>query len=113
MPIRPGRPPHADVSPFAVASSNNLDFFGYHYSFGQVNFIIFNSVITLLAVVYLVVAPRRFPQYTHKIALVAIDAVLTLFWFSGFIALAVITPIFFGSVLGAAGAASAFGAFEW
>lgn len=103
------------LTAYLASVSNGYDFFGdyYHISFGQVNFMIFNSILTLLGLAYLVFCPKFAPKFAHKFALLAVDAVLTLFWFSGFIALAVILILFFGKAYGAGAAASAFGAFQW
>jgi len=98
-----------------LASVSNQDF-GFeviHYSFSQINFMIFNSVFTLIGLAYLILSPRLMPSLAHKFALLAVNAILCLFWFSGFIALAVILVIFFGSGYSAGAAACAFGAFEW
>lgn len=54
----------------------------------QINFLIFTSVWTLLAVAYLVVAPLHFPTAAHKFGILVAEAVTMLFWFAGFIALA-------------------------
>jgi len=56
---------------------------------GQVNFLIFNGLWTLLIGIYLIVSPVYFPRLSHKYAVLALDAVTALFWFAGFVALAV------------------------
>ncbi len=60
----------------------------FYSSPSQVNFLIFASVWTLLAVAYLVIAPIRFRTAAHKFAILAVEAVTMIFWFAGFIALA-------------------------
>jgi len=50
---------------------------------------IFTSVWTLLALLYLALAPRFFSSVAHVMAIFALDALTMLFWFAGFIALAV------------------------
>ncbi|EOD49496.1 hypothetical protein GTA08_BOTSDO00131 [Neofusicoccum parvum] len=81
----------------------------------EINFLIFTSVWTILALVYLVVAPARFPVAAHKFGILAAEALTMLFWFAGFIALAVWLDdrVCFGSVCASAKAATVFAAFEW
>jgi uncharacterized membrane protein (DUF485 family) len=83
----------------------------------QVNFLLFCGIWTfVLAVPYLVLAPRYFAQAAHKYGILAAEAVTMLFWFAGFIALAVfISNLLFcrGNVCRAAQAATVFGALEW
>lgn len=64
---------------------------------------------------YLVVAPARFPAAAHKFAILGVEALTMLFWFAGFIALAVWLDdrVCFGSVCASAKAATVFAAFEW
>ncbi|MCJ1483160.1 hypothetical protein MMC06_003327 [Schaereria dolodes] len=82
----------------------------------QINFLIFNALWTLLAVIYLTVTPPYFPRLAHKYAIAALDALTMLFWFAGFIALAVFLTgltLCVGHVCRAAQAAAVFAAFEW
>jgi len=83
----------------------------------QVNFLIFTSVWTILAVAYLAIAPGRFPTVAHKFGILAAELLTMLFWFAGFIALAVLlTDIGCGSrkgVCAASVAGDVFAAFEW
>lgn len=84
-----------------------------------VNFNLFNGVWTLfIAVPYFILTPIFVPALAHRWALVAVDAVTMIFWFAGFIALAVDL----GDVSGVCShwspcqglqAAAAFGAFNW
>jgi hypothetical protein len=70
----------------------------------------------ILSVPYLVLAPRFFAKAAHKYGILAAEAVTMLFWFAGFIALAVfLSNLLFcrGNVCRAAQAAAVFGAFEW
>ncbi|KAH6718279.1 membrane-associating domain-containing protein [Leptodontidium sp. 2 PMI_412] len=53
----------------------------------EVNFLIFASIWTLLALVYLLLAPAKFPEFAHKFAILGVEAVTMIFWFAGFIAL--------------------------
>ena len=84
---------------------------------GQINFLLFDSVWTILALIYLILVPWRFSDTIahHKFAILAVEALTALFWFAGFIALAVFLSdrVCFGSVCSAAKAAAVFGAFEW
>jgi len=83
----------------------------------EINFLLFSSVWTLLALAYLIIVPWRFSETKahHKFAILAVEAITMIFWFAGFIALAV----FFqdrpckGRVCSSAKAAAAFGGFEW
>jgi hypothetical protein len=62
----------------------------YSYSSpSQANFLLFCSIWTILALIYLILAPLRFPALAHKYAILGIDAVTMIFWFAGFIAFAV------------------------
>jgi len=90
----------------------------WSWSPSQVNFLIFTSVWTLLAVAYLIVAPLRFTVAAHKFGILAAEAVTMLFWFAGFIALAVLLTDIgctgrHGGVCGASIAGDVFAAFEW
>ena len=51
---------------------------------------IFVSVWTLLILIYLALAPRFFSAFAHPMAMLGLDALTMLFWFAGFIALAVL-----------------------
>ena len=81
----------------------------------QVNFLLFTSVWSLLALLYLVLAPWRFPAAAHKFGILGAEAITMLFWFAGFIALAVFLSdrVCYGNVCNAAKAATAIAAFEW
>ena len=63
--------------------------FDYGYSPHSVNFMLFTSIWTLLAVAYLVLAPTRFPRAAHKFAIGAVEFLTMLFWFAAFVAVAV------------------------
>ncbi|KAF2750125.1 hypothetical protein M011DRAFT_396754 [Sporormia fimetaria CBS 119925] len=54
----------------------------------SVDFLLFTSVWTLLVVAYLVLVPSRFPQFAHKYAILAVEAVTMIFWFAGWVAVA-------------------------
>ncbi|KAF1989625.1 hypothetical protein K402DRAFT_326174 [Aulographum hederae CBS 113979] len=80
------------------------------------NFLLFCSIWTILALVYLVVTPGRYPEMAHKYGILAAEAVTMIFWFAGFIAVAVLlTDVGCrdSSICSAAIAADVFAAFEW
>ncbi|KAJ4318404.1 hypothetical protein N0V94_004450 [Neodidymelliopsis sp. IMI 364377] len=56
----------------------------------SLNFMLFTSVWTLLAVAYLTVAPTRFPRAAHKFAIAAVEFLTMLFNFAAFVAVAVL-----------------------
>jgi len=86
----------------------------------SVRFLLFCSIWTLFALIYLVLAPWKFPSAAHKFAILGVEAITNIFWFAGWIALAA----WLGDVLdgadcggnnlcGSLKAAAVFGAFEW
>lgn len=80
------------------------------------NFLVFCSVWTLLALVYLVVAPRFGPAVIfHRFVPPILLAVTTLFWFAGSVAAAARlgAPRCHDSVCSSFQAAIAFGFFIW
>ena len=113
------------TSPQVLRKSTNTyhavaDWWGHYWhsmSPGQINFLIFDSVWTFLALAYLIVVPWRFSETVahHKFAILAVETLTMIFWFAGFIALAVFLSdrVCFGHVCSAAKAAAVFGAFEW
>jgi hypothetical protein len=78
---------------------------------------VFNSIWTILALMYLIVVPWRFSETIahHKFAILGVEAVTMIFWFAGFIALAVFLTgrTCYGQVCNSARATAVFGAFEW
>ncbi|KAK5000472.1 hypothetical protein LTR66_000671 [Elasticomyces elasticus] len=82
----------------------------------QVGFLLFTSIWTILALLFLILAPWKFPAAAHKFAILGVEAITTLFWFAGFIAQAVFlshSTACYGHVCNSAKAAAVFGAFEW
>jgi hypothetical protein len=80
------------------------------------NFMIFNTIWSLLVLAYVGVVPLYATNLFHKLVSLALLAVTTIFWFAGSIALAVFTgvPECRGiSTCGALQAAVAFGFFIW
>jgi len=94
---------------------------GYFWSWSQdtPNFLLFVSVWTLLALIYLVLASYRFADHPagHKFGVLAVETLTTIFWFAGFIAFASllgdIRPVRGWSIRDAGIAADVFAAFEW
>jgi hypothetical protein len=85
------------------------------HSPAQVNYIIFDTIWTLVALCYLTLAVVK-PNMHHKWAVLAIDALSMVFWLSAFIAMSIfLTRLLFcrGSVCAAARAATVFSAFTW
>ncbi|OJJ69290.1 hypothetical protein ASPBRDRAFT_56986 [Aspergillus brasiliensis CBS 101740] len=82
-----------------------------------VNFMLFNGIWTaFIATPYLALAPVFFPQLAHNIVIPAVEVITMIFWFAGFIALAVYLPpaeACHWSRCSALQAATVFGAFEW
>jgi hypothetical protein len=74
-------------------------------------------VWTILALIYLIVVPWRFSNTVahHKFAILGVEAVTMIFWFAGFIALAVFLSgrLCYGKVCNCAKAGAVIGAFEW
>jgi len=81
----------------------------------EINFLIFNSIWTILTLVYVTVVPMKFPRAAPRYALLGADCLVMIFWFSGFIALAVFltSRVCFGNVCNVAKTAVAFSAAEW
>ena len=82
----------------------------------RVNFMLFNSLWTILVASYLLFAPRLSHPLNHKYAILGLDAVTCIFWFAGFIALAVLYhDLIFcvGHICSVMVASAVFGAFEW
>jgi hypothetical protein len=83
----------------------------------SINFLLFDGIWSLIAVPYLIIAPTLFPIAAHVYALLAVEAVTMIFWFAGFIAVAVALPspsycnLF--TFCKATTAATVFGAFSW
>lgn len=85
----------------------------------RVNFMLFNGVWTgFIATPYLILAPIYAPNLAHRLIIVAIEGVTMIFWFAGFIALAVaVSPSYFESChlspCNSLRAATVLGALEW
>lgn len=83
----------------------------------EINFLLFSSVFSLITTIYLTLAAlNKLPAIAaNRFALLAADAVTMMFWFGGFIALAVFlsSRVCFGNVCNVAKASVAFGALNW
>jgi len=83
----------------------------------EINFLLFTSVWTIVALVYLIVVPWRFANSAagHKYGILAAEGLTMLFWFAGFVALAVFLSnrVCFGQVCNVAKAAVVFASLEW
>ncbi|KZM25511.1 uncharacterized protein EKO05_0008965 [Ascochyta rabiei] len=85
----------------------------------SLNFMLFTSVWTLLAVAYLTLAPTRFPRAAHKFAIAGVEFLAMIFWFAAFIAVAVLWHNVYwggsghGTFHDCGVAAIVFGAFLW
>ncbi|PWW74851.1 hypothetical protein C7212DRAFT_326568 [Tuber magnatum] len=82
------------------------------------NFLVFDSVWTFIALGYVVATPMFFPDLHNRWAVLGVEAITMVFWFAGFIALAVEINRWkciagFECPTSAARAAAVFGAFEW
>ena len=90
-------------------------YYCYYGTPSQIAFLIFVAVWSILVVLWQVLTPRFAQNLAHRFVILGLDAVTMLFWFAGFIALAVVTPAVNGLSSGysAQQAAVAFGAFAW
>lgn len=82
----------------------------------QINFLVFVPVMTVLSLGYIEGVGRFMPRLFNPYIAMGLEALNALFYFAGFIALAVFlnTLVFCrGTVCGSARAATAFGAFNW
>jgi len=99
-----------------TANAWDGDYFVYSTP-SEISFLLFCSVWTLLALAYLILSPMFFPVAAHRFAVLAVEAVTMIFWFAGFIALAV--PLGGDNYaqrytsFRTAAAGDAFSAFEW
>lgn len=82
----------------------------------QLNFLIFVPLFSLLSLAYLEIAPRFLARASHPYAHLALEILNALFYFAGFVALAVfLAKLLFcrGTVCGTARADAVFAAFAW
>ncbi|KAI1800331.1 marvel domain-containing protein [Daldinia bambusicola] len=102
----------------AYVASGYDGWFGWGgYSPSRVNFMIFNSVWSLLVLLYVGVTPLYLTSIFHRLVALALNAITTIFWFAGAIALAVFVGGPYdcraNTFCGSAEAAVAFGFFLW
>ncbi|KAI1407177.1 membrane-associating domain-containing protein [Hypoxylon sp. FL1857] len=103
----------------AYLASRYDGWYGYYAdgSPSRVNFMVFNSVWSLLVLIYVGVTPLYLTSVFHKLAALALNAITTIFWFAGAIALAVFVGGPYdcrsNSFCSSAEAAVAFGFFLW
>jgi hypothetical protein len=109
----PSPPPSLTPLPASHSWTSQLN-----WTPSRISFLIFASAWTLLALLYLVLVPRFSKAEIHRHGLLVIESLTTIFWFAGFIALAV----FLGDGRScdgswgpcrAAEAGDVFAAFEW
>jgi len=82
----------------------------------QINFLIFVPLFSFVSIAYLEVTPRFVPKASHPYLHLCFEVLNLLYYFAGFIALAVfLSKLLFcrGSVCAAARAAAVFAAFSW
>ncbi|GAB7366630.1 hypothetical protein MBLNU230_g8614t1 [Neophaeotheca triangularis] len=83
----------------------------------QISFLLFTSIWTLLVLIYLFIIPNRFSTsvLANPYLILGLEALTMLFWFAGFIAVAVFLGdrVCFGHVCAAGRAAAVFGGFTW
>ncbi|KAI4730976.1 hypothetical protein E4T49_01381 [Aureobasidium sp. EXF-10728] len=82
----------------------------------SINFLVFSSVWTLLALIYLSLTSWKLERFAHPWIVCGVESLTMLFWFAGFIAAAVFLSDLItcaGHACSAARAATVFAAFEW
>ncbi|KAF3017740.1 hypothetical protein G7054_g795 [Neopestalotiopsis clavispora] len=115
---------HAVAAVFAIIELGLTAYVasGFHWGWwssspSQVNFMVFNSVWSLLVLAYVGITPIYMTSIFHKLAALALNVITTIFWFAGSIALAVAIggPYNCGAntYCGSEEAAIAFGFFLW
>ncbi|KAI0004072.1 membrane-associating domain-containing protein [Xylariaceae sp. FL0662B] len=106
------------LTAYVASAYDATNWYGYRSaSPSRVNFMVFNSVWSLLVLIYIGVTPLYLTSVFHRLAALALNVVTTIFWFAGAIALAV----FVGgpwqcdgnTLCGSLEAAVAFGFFLW
>ncbi|KAK6330912.1 hypothetical protein TWF718_003108 [Orbilia javanica] len=102
------------VDAYAISAFNNTR---SGSSPSSMNFVIFCVIWTWLSLAYILITPRFLPRLHDKWILLAVESLATLFWFSGFVAVAayvgdhsITCP---ESVCGSIKAAIVFSCFEW
>ncbi|KAI4148893.1 MAG: hypothetical protein LQ340_004891 [Diploschistes diacapsis] len=104
------------VSIYRADIYNLSEDFIYYGVPSSLSFLLFVAVWSIIIVAWQILTPRFAERLAHRFVILGLDALTMLFWFAGFIALAVITPPAYGTVHGPYAtqqAAVAFGAFAW
>lgn len=95
---------------------NNGYYWSGSWSPDRVNFMLFNSIWSLLVLAYIGLTPLYMTSIFHRLAALGLEVVTMIFWFAGSVALAVFigVPRCHGnSWCGSIQAAVAFGFFLW
>lgn len=103
------------LTAYVVSPFNNRAY-GPGRSPDTLNFMVFNSVWSLLVLAYVGIVPIYMTSFFHKLAALALNAITTVFWFSGSIAMAVYwgaPSCSSNTYCGSMEAAIAFGFFLW
>jgi len=88
---------------------------GYTGSQSEINFLVFSSIWTLLALIYLSLTSWKLERFAHPWIICGVESLTMLFWFAGFIAAAVFLSHLHGCAgraCNSARAATVFAAFE-
>ncbi|KAI0893593.1 membrane-associating domain-containing protein [Annulohypoxylon nitens] len=105
------------LTAYLVSTYSGWYDYDYDYSPPRINFMVFNSVWSLLVLLYVGVVPLYLTSFFHRLAALALNAITTIFWFAGAIALAVLVGApyhcYAASCGSTADAAVAFGFFLW
>lgn len=88
---------HAVAAVFSIIELGLTGYISSTYHWGwfhgdspsRVNFMVFNSVWSLLVLAYVGITPIYMTGIFHKLAALVLNVITTLFWFAGSIALAV------------------------
>jgi hypothetical protein len=81
----------------------------------EINFLVFTSLWTILALIYLTLTSWKLERFAHPWIICGVESLTMLFWFAGFIAAAVFLSDLItcaGHACSAAKAATVFAAFE-
>ena len=78
---------------FLAVESAISDLWYRAYTPSELRFLLFVSIWSFFIVVpYLVIVPIYFPRFAHIYGLLAMEGIVTIFWFAGFIAMAANMP---------------------
>lgn len=88
---------------------------GYYGSHSEINFLVFSSIWTILALIYLSLTSWKLERFAHPWIICGVESLTMLFWFAGFIAAAVFVGHLNacgGKACSSAKAATVFAAFD-